>query len=117
MAVPRYFWFIDLVLHVLREEGKPLEGRELRGRAPKLMDLTGDELRELAGEKGNQSAITKVADQTGWATTHAGKMGWVEGTSRGYWRITDAGTRLLDEHPNGIPEQVYRETQVQWRQG
>lgn len=116
MAVPQYFWFIDPVLRVLREAEQPLHRRDLRARVPKLMSLTEEDLRELAGEKGRQRGLTKVADRIGWATTYAGKMGWTEAASRGYWRITDAGTQLLAEHPDGIPEPVYREMQAQIRQ-
>jgi restriction system protein len=116
MAVPQYFWFIDPVLRVLREEGEPLHRRDLRARVPKLMDLTEEDMRELAGKKGESRGLTKVADRIGWATTYSGKMGWTEAASRGYWRITDAGTKLLDEHPGGIPEPVYREMQAQIRE-
>ena len=54
-----------------------------------------------------------ICSAFGWATTYAGKMGWAEAASRGYWRITDAGSALLAAHPEGIPEPVYRDMQAQ----
>jgi restriction system protein len=116
MAVPQFFWFIDPILRVLREDEEPVHRRDLRARVPKLMNLTEEDMRELAGEKGKQRGITKVADRIGWATSRAGRMGWAVAASRGYWRITDAGIKLLDEHPDGIPELVHREAQSQIRQ-
>ena len=58
-----------------------------------------------------------ICSAFGWATTYAGKMGWAEAASRGYWRITDAGSALLAAHPEGIPEPVYRDMQAQFEPG
>lgn len=115
MAVPRFYWFIDPVLRVLEESGGPLHRRDITQRAPRRMDLSAEDMRELSGEKGAARGITKVRDRTGWALSYAGKMGWVESVSRGMWCITRAGKELLASHPAGIPESVYEEMLAQIR--
>ena len=104
MAVPAFYWFTDPVLRVLEESGGPLHRRLIIQSAPRLMNLSDEDLRELAGEKGAARGITKVRDRTAWALSYAGQMGWVRSVSRGTWEITAAGKKLLSSYPEGVPE-------------
>jgi len=109
MAVPTFYWFIDPVLRVLQESGGPLPRRDIMQRAPRLMNLSAEDMREPIGEKGASGRTTKVKDRTGWALSYAGKMGWVDSVSRGMWSITDVGSELLTSYPDSIPESVYQD--------
>ena len=68
----RRYVFIDPVLRILADAGKPLTRKEIKSRIPELVDFSEEELRALACEKGKSRGITKWSDRTGWAISYAG---------------------------------------------
>lgn len=74
MSVPQFYEFIDPVLRVLAEEQKPLHRKELISRAIARMNLSEDDMKELAGWKGRARGITKVRDRAAWGITYANKV-------------------------------------------
>ena len=76
MSVPQFYYFIEPVLRVLSETAGPMHRRELVPAAVERMNLSEDELSELAGWKGSSRGITRAADRTAWAITYASKADW-----------------------------------------
>ena len=69
MTVPQFYYFIDPVLRVLAEAKAPMHRRDLVQAAIDRMDLSEQDLAELAGWKGAAKGVTKARDRTAWAIT------------------------------------------------
>ncbi len=64
----------------------------------KLFNLTDEERRELL-PSGQQAIIN---NRVGWARTYLVKAGLLEATRRGYFRITERGTQVLERNSSEI---------------
>ena len=116
MTVPQFYYFIDPVLRVLADTKAPMHRRELVQAAIGRMDLSAEDLAELAGWKGSGRGITKAKDRAGWAISYGNKAGWLNNASRGQWEITPEGRELLKTHPEKIPDEIYTELLAQVRE-
>lgn len=109
MSVPVFYRFIDPVLRVLAEASAPMHRRDIVELAVARMDLSEQDLAELAGWKGTGRGVTKARDRAAWAITYANKGEWVHNASRGHWALTAAGQALLKKYPKAIPDEVFQE--------
>jgi len=107
MSVPQFYYFIDPVLRVLSEASSPMHRRELVQAAIDRMNLSEEDLKELAGWRGSARSVTKARDRAGWAISYGNKGGWLNNASRGHWEITPEGRSLLRNHPEKLPDDVY----------
>lgn len=107
MSVPQFYHFIDPILRVLSERAGAVHRRELIDTAVGRMNLSDDDLGELAGWKGSSHGVTKARDRAAWAITYANKARWLNNASRGHWAITDEGRKLIRAHSDSIPDEVY----------
>lgn len=107
MTVPQFYYFIDPILRLLAEAKGPMHRRAIIDHAIDQMELSPEELAELAGWKGSGRGVTKAKDRAAWAITYGNKAGWLSNASRGHWEITDEGRALIAQHPRAIPESVY----------
>jgi restriction system protein len=89
--------------------------RDLVQAAINRMELSEQDLAEVAGWKGAAKGVTKARDRTGWAITYSNKAGWLKNASRGKWELTPEGHRLIETHPTAIPNQVYTNLLAQVR--
>jgi restriction system protein len=109
MSVPVFYRFIDPVLRVLAEASTPMHRRDIVELAVARMNLSEQDLAELAGWKGTGRGVTKARDRAAWAITYANKGDWVHNASRGHWELTPSGRALLKQHPKGIPDEVFQQ--------
>jgi restriction system protein len=115
MSVPVFYRFIDPVLRVLAEASSPMHRRDIVEMAVARMNLSEQDLAELAGWRGTGRGVTKARDRAAWAITYANKGDWVHNASRGHWELTPAGRALLKKYPKGIPDEVFHELLAQVR--
>jgi restriction system protein len=91
--------FQTLMLPVLKSAAKGEASlREVTRRLAADFNLT-DEERNQRLPSGQQ---TTLANRTGWAKTYLAKAGLLEGTRRGYFRLTERGKQVLAENPARI---------------
>lgn len=107
MTVPQFYYFLDPVMRVLADARTPMHRRELVERAIDRMELSEQDLAELAGWKGTSKGVTNARDRTAWAITYGNKAGWLKNASRGHWELTSEGRALIKAYPAKIPEEVY----------
>lgn len=100
MAVPAWIWFLEPVIKNLATSEKPLARSELVKNVIRDMQLSPDELAEMAGS----TKYTKAQHRSAWALSYASMAGLAESPRRGTWQLTDAGRSLLAKYPQGIPE-------------
>jgi restriction system protein len=73
-----------------------------------------DGVADLAGLNAEQRAERLTSGQSradnriGWAASYLNRVGAIERPTRGHYRITPAGTDLLEQHPDGISEGVLK---------
>lgn len=116
MTVPQFYYFIDPLLRVLAEANAPMHRRELVPAAIARMELSEQDLAELAGWKGAAKGVTKASDRTAWAITYGSKAGWLKNASRGKWELTPEGRVLIETHPTALPNEVYTKLLAQVRE-
>jgi restriction system protein len=96
MAVPD---FQSLMLLVLRATADgDVSAADLRGRVAAALRLTEADLAEML-PSGRQ---TTFANRTAWANIFLQRAGLLEKVSRGVYRITDEGRKVLTEQPERI---------------
>jgi len=97
MAIPDYQ---SLMLPLLRFLGDKKERsmRETIDALAKEYGLSAEELRELL-PSGKQPIFD---NRVGWARTYMKKAGLLESTRRGFFRITDRGSKILSQNPKEI---------------
>lgn len=72
-------------------------------RSPDHLALTAEQRAEAL-----PSGLSRLEDRIGWATSDLARAEALSRPSRGHYRITDLGRRLLTEHPEGLTEKVVR---------
>ncbi len=97
MAIPDY-QSIMLPLLKLASDKKEHPIKEAHETLAKEFKLTDDELLELL-PSGKQ---TVFRNRVGWARTYLKKAGLIEYTSRGVFKITDTGLKVLKSNPDKI---------------
>ncbi len=97
MTVPDYETFMRPLLELLAD-GETRAVRDIRDALSDRFKLTDADRTELLAS-GKQ---TVVASRVGWANTYLTQAGLIERPSRGHATITDAGLKLLAEHPGKI---------------
>jgi restriction system protein len=97
MAIPDYQ---SLMLPLLRFLGDKKERsiRETIDALAKQYGLSAEELRELL-PSGKQPIFD---NRVGWARTYMKKAGLLETTRRGFFRVTDCGSKILSQNPKEI---------------
>lgn len=100
MAVPDYQTLMRPLLACL-ESGQTLSRKELRERVAQVLDLTTEDLAEQLS-----SGQSKFHNRVSWAGTYLLKAGLLERPSRGMYRISADGIRILAEHPDRIDNRV-----------
>ena len=90
MAVPKFFDFFEVFLHVL-EDGNLHSAKEVREVIASRMNITDSDRAELlpSGKK------SRFYDRVLWARTYLNKAGLIETPHRGIYRITSEGRRAL----------------------
>ena len=101
-ALPSWDQFMVPVLR-LHADG---EVRSLRSIRTAVADaaLTEDQRAEVL-----PSGSAKSENRIGWAVSYLYRVGALERPSRGEYRITDIGRRILADHPQGITEVQLRQ--------
>jgi alkylated DNA nucleotide flippase Atl1 len=91
-------------LEVLRDAGRPLQPGEVREAVAARVAIAEDQ------QEINAHGQPRWWAQLGFRTGEAASLGWM--TKRNGWAITQAGTRVLDEHPG---TELYHELVRQYR--
>jgi restriction system protein len=97
MPIPPFNWFFRPTLAALAAEG-PLHTRDFRARLAAQSGISAEEL----AQRIPSGQFTVFESRTGWARSYLFKAGLIERVSRGTYRITDAGRRILAEYPNEV---------------
>jgi restriction system protein len=94
MAVPG---FQEMFLPYLQclADGKPRHNSEIREYIEKALQISKADLEEMVPS--GQS--TKVANRVGWARTHLSKAGLTAQVTRGVYRISDEGKKIITAPP------------------
>lgn len=96
MAVPPFQTFFRPFLALLSGGGQsPIQ--ELRARLAEQFKLTPEELAQRT-PSGQSTLMNRVA----WTQVYLLKAGLIERLTRGTYRITDAGRRVLESHPTAL---------------
>lgn len=102
MGMPTWDGFMAPVLREL-QSGETMKRRDLEERVVVAERLSEDELAETL-----PSGQLRYRNRIGWATSYLGRAGALSRPARGHYAITDAGRRLLAEHPDGVSERALR---------
>lgn len=86
------------VLRVL-SDGKTRSLRELRALTAEAEGLTEEQLEEVL-----PSGQAKANNRIGWAASYLNRVNALERPSRGNYRISELGRKLLADHPSGLTE-------------
>lgn len=97
-GVPTWEQFVAPVLTVL-SDGETHAARQIHAATAEVVALS-DEARQELIPSGQQRYVNRV----NWAMSYLARAGGAERPVRGHYRITDAGRRLLADHPDGITE-------------
>lgn len=101
--LPTWEGFTAPVLRLL-QDGETTQRRTLSRRIVETMALSDAQVAVLTS-----SGQPTYDNRIGWATSYLNRVGAIERPSRGHYRITELGRRLLTDHPEGISEVVLRE--------
>lgn len=96
--VPTWEQFVVPVLTVL-SDGETHAARQIHAATAEVVALS-DEARQELIPSGQRRYVNRV----NWAMSYLARAGGAERPVRGHYRITDAGRRLLADHPDGITE-------------
>lgn len=84
-------------------DGAVHRGRQIGENAAHQLGVTAEQRLELI-----PSGRARYLDRASWALSYLNRAGAVERPVRGQYRITEAGRRLLSDHPDGIEEKDLR---------
>lgn len=98
MAVPDYQSLMLPLLRFAAEKGGELSTTEAVEVLAKELGLTDEDLKEMLPSGTQATFVNRV----GWAATYMKKAGLLEGTRRGYYRITQRGEDLIQTQPKAI---------------
>ncbi|MGC5616338.1 restriction endonuclease [Georgenia sp. Z1491] len=102
MTVPTWDQYMAPSLRVLLDGGTH-RSRNIIAAAADLLGLT-QEQRQVLIPSGQEQFRNRGA----WALSYLARVGAVERPSRGNYRITEVGRRLLSDHPEGVTERHLR---------
>lgn len=101
-AVPTWDQYMAPSLRVL-SDGEIHRTRQIVEAAADLLGLTDDQ-RQILIPSGQEQYVNRG----NWALSYLARAGAAERPSRGRYRITDVGRRLLVDHPDGVTERDLR---------
>lgn len=101
-AMPTWDQFIAPVLRILLD-GHTQRRRDLYSLVADAEQLSGDQRAETFS-----SGQLKYENRIGWATSSLYRVGALDRPARGHYTITDIGSDLLAQHPDGITEKDLR---------
>lgn len=101
-VVPTWDEYMAPCLRVL-SDGEVHRTRPIVQAAADLLGVTADQ-REILIPSGQEQWVNRG----NWALSYLARAGAAERPSRGRYRITDVGRKLLAEHPDGITERHLR---------
>lgn len=102
MSAPTWDQYMAPALQVLLD-GEVRRSRQIVEGAADLLDLTPEQ-RQILIPSGQQQWVNRG----NWALSYLSRAGATERPSRGHYRITDVGRKLLANHPDGITEKHLR---------
>ncbi len=105
MAIPDYQTIMLPLLQLCSQTVGEISTRAAVEALEKTFKLTDAERRQLL-PSGTQSAFV---NRVGWAATYMKKAGLLTPTRRGFYRITEAGRKLLKSNPSRIDGRVLRQ--------
>jgi restriction system protein len=104
MAIPTYEQIMHPLLIILQDQQNHSK-RDLVERISEFFQLT-DEERDAKLPSGQQ---TYIDNRTGWARTHLKKAGCLEYVSRGIYKITERGLKLLKDNYHKVDNNTLRQ--------
>ncbi|HJC29938.1 MAG TPA: restriction endonuclease [Candidatus Dietzia intestinipullorum] len=93
---PTWDQYMAPALTVL-SDGEVHRARDIRNAAADLLNVSAEERLETI-----PSGEPRYRNRSNWALSYLARAGAAERPVRGQYRITDAGRKLLAEHPDGI---------------
>jgi len=102
MTVPTWDQYMASSLKVL-SDGEVHRTRQIVEAAANLLGVTDEQRLILI-----PSGLEQYRNRGNWALSYLARVGAAERPTRGHYRITDVGRRLLAEHPDGITEKHLR---------
>lgn len=102
MSAPTWDQYMAPALQALLD-GEVRRSRQIVEGAADLLDLTPEQ-RQILIPSGQQQWVNRG----NWALSYLSRSGATERPSRGHYRITDVGRKLLADHPDGITEKHLR---------
>lgn len=111
MAVPSFYALMPPILKAL-DDGRSRPVGDIRARVAHDMGLSGDDIKQAL-----PNGITKFAHRVGWGITGLVRAGCLARTSRGVYRLTEAGQELRSRDLSELTIRVLEEfpSFVEWR--
>jgi len=105
MAIPDYQSLMLPLLRFAAKKGGELSTSEAVDVLSKELGLTDEDLKEMLPSGTQATFVNRV----GWAATYMKKASLLEGTRRGYYRITERGKELLQKQPKIINVKILQQ--------
>lgn len=102
MAVPTWDQYMAPCLRFL-DDGSVHRSRQIVEAAADLLCVTADQ-RQILIPSGQE----QYRNRGNWALSYLSRVGAAERPTRGHYRITEVGRKLLADHPDGITEKHLR---------
>ena len=100
--VPTWDQYMAPALRVL-SDGEIHRARDIRPAAADMLGVSAEERLKTI-----PSGEPRYRNRSNWALSYLARSGAAERPTRGQYRITDAGRKLLADHPDGITEKDLR---------
>jgi len=97
--LPKYTDFFSTVLSVLSSAPTGLRRKEIKNLAADAAALT-DEQKRMTMPDGRGPLFE---NRIGWAVSYLAMAGLLESPSRGTWKLTNDGAKLVAQYPRGLP--------------
>lgn len=101
VELPKFYEFIPCILTYL-SDGTPRTNKEIYSAVAELYPLSEDQLRPNLPNGKRPVYVDRIS----WGLTYLKMFGAVDSPRRGQQVISDEGLKLVEAHPEGIPDDV-----------
>ncbi len=110
VELPTTHLFYHPILSLLDRHGRPVKRRDILDGVADALGLSEEQRSRLANDR-----IPSHEYRSGWSLSVLKKAGLLANPVVGFWTLTDAGRRLLLQHPSSLPlDEIERINRVWW---
>jgi hypothetical protein len=109
VELPKAHLFYHAILTLLNRQDRPVRRRDIVDGVADHLGLSQEQRSRLANDR-----IPSHEYRSGWSLSVLKKAGLLGNPITGSWTLTDAGRRLLREHPTSLPPQEVERIMRDW---